>query len=49
MVESHVVLDRSHVMLDWGLASRPTAVNDVNFSGFREVVAVSWTLRRCPS
>ena len=49
MVESHVVLDRSCVMLDRGLASSPTAFDDVNFSGFREVIAVSWALCYCPS
>ena len=40
MVEPYVVLDRPHVMLDRGPTSRPTTFDDINFSGFGEVVAV---------
>ena len=43
VVEPHVVLDRSHVVLDPGITSRPTAFDHVDLSRFREVVAtLSW-------
>jgi len=39
VVEPHVVLDRSYVVLDPGITSRPAAFDHVNLPRFREVVA----------
>ena len=50
MMEPHVVLDRSYVVLDRGLASSPTTFDDANISGVREVIAVlRWAFWHRPS